>query len=154
MIFNVGAGGASNAEAIKYNNAESGLEAANVQGAVDELNEGLQTVNVSVNEEGKLVFTDFTGADTVIPFKRGGDYIEGTLPVSVKYNSATTITLSFGVTFKEPPKVVSAYCSSQNYVGVNKITDITTNGCTVTLIARGSSGTYNETLVWNVIGEL
>ena len=50
MIFNVGAGGASKAESIKYNNAESGLEATDVQGAVDELNESVNEVNNSVNE--------------------------------------------------------------------------------------------------------
>lgn len=43
MIFNVGAGGASNAESIKYDNSLSGLEADNVQGAVDELNDSLKS---------------------------------------------------------------------------------------------------------------
>ena len=39
MIFNVGAGGASTAEAVQYDNKESGLEATNVQEALDEVND-------------------------------------------------------------------------------------------------------------------
>lgn len=41
MIFNVGAGGASTADKVKYDNTESGLQSNNVQGAVDELNSSL-----------------------------------------------------------------------------------------------------------------
>ena len=37
MIFNVGAGGVSKAEQLEYDNSISGLNAVNVQGAVDEL---------------------------------------------------------------------------------------------------------------------
>lgn len=47
MIFNVGAGGASTAEAVQYDNSNSGLEADNVQSAVDELNDSL-VKNVSL----------------------------------------------------------------------------------------------------------
>lgn len=53
MIFNVGAGGASTAEAVQYDNSVSGLEADNVQGAVDELNDSLLNIEygtVTVNE--------------------------------------------------------------------------------------------------------
>lgn len=41
MIFNVGAGGASTAEAVQYDNSISGLEATNVQGALDEVTDSL-----------------------------------------------------------------------------------------------------------------
>ena len=43
MIVNVGDGGASTAEAVQYDNSTSGLTSDNVQGAVDELNESLET---------------------------------------------------------------------------------------------------------------
>lgn len=67
MIFNVGAGGASNADSIKYDNSKSGLEATNVQGAVDELNESLGGLNFAQDEEGNWGYIP-SGADTVIPF--------------------------------------------------------------------------------------
>ena len=41
MIFNVGKGGASTAEAVQYDNSLSGLEADNVQGALDEVTDSL-----------------------------------------------------------------------------------------------------------------
>ena len=49
MILNVGAGGATDADKIKYDNSKSSLESDNVQGAVDELNESLETdfINLS-----------------------------------------------------------------------------------------------------------
>ena len=49
MIFNVGAGGVSNADKLKYNNNKSGLESTNVQGAVDELSESVDSLNESLN---------------------------------------------------------------------------------------------------------
>lgn len=42
MILNMGAGGASTAETIQYDNSASGLESDNVQCAVDELKESLK----------------------------------------------------------------------------------------------------------------
>lgn len=45
MIFNVGAGGASTADKVKYDNTESGLQSNNVQGAVDELNNSLGVIS-------------------------------------------------------------------------------------------------------------
>ena len=48
MIFNVGAGGASNAESIKYDNKNSGLKATNVQGAINEVNNSVNEVNDSL----------------------------------------------------------------------------------------------------------
>ena len=48
MIFNVGSGGASSADKVKYDNRTSGLKATNVQGAVDEVNNRL---NYSTDEQ-------------------------------------------------------------------------------------------------------
>ena len=65
MIFNVGVGGASNAESIKYDNSLSGLEATNVQGAVDEVNDSLvvetytslENATINANSNGKVTIT-------------------------------------------------------------------------------------------------
>ena len=48
MIFNVGAGGASKAEQVKYDNSKSGLEATELQGAVDELKGSVSDLNDSL----------------------------------------------------------------------------------------------------------
>ena len=53
MIFNVGAGGDSKAEQVKYDNSKSGLEATELQGAVDELQGSVSELNDSL--EWKLV---------------------------------------------------------------------------------------------------
>ena len=45
MIFNVGSGGASSADKVKYDNRTSGLKATNVQGAVDEVNNSLNELS-------------------------------------------------------------------------------------------------------------
>ena len=61
MIFNLGAGGASNAQAVQYDNSNSGLEATNVQGAVDELNNSLANGNVKFKvENGELYYSVYT----------------------------------------------------------------------------------------------
>lgn len=80
MIFNVGAGGASNAKSVKYDNSESGLNSTNVQGAIDEIDNSLSD---KVNGFTDGTYTAVTGlaydatnkklglkvgADTVIPF--------------------------------------------------------------------------------------
>lgn len=63
MIFNVGAGGASTAESLKFDNSISGLTADNVQGAVDELSnkkvdkisgKGLSSNDYTTTEKNKL----------------------------------------------------------------------------------------------------
>lgn len=41
MIFNVGAGGSSTADKLKYDNSKSSLTADNVQAAIDEIDESL-----------------------------------------------------------------------------------------------------------------
>ena len=58
MIFNVGAGGASTAEAVQYDNSLSGLEATNVQGALDEVTDSLANGNVKFKvENGELYYS-------------------------------------------------------------------------------------------------
>jgi len=72
MIFNVGAGGASNAESIKYDNSLSGLEATNVQGALDEVTDSLGGCEFSVESDGAYI-TYNVGADTVRKKLGSGD---------------------------------------------------------------------------------
>ena len=58
MIFNVGSGGASSADKVKYDNSTSGLEATNVQGAIDEVNNSLAGGNVKFKvENGELYYS-------------------------------------------------------------------------------------------------
>lgn len=92
MIFNVGAGGASNAGNIKYDNSLSGLEADNVQGAVDELNDSLKTVKTYVGEDGKLHFVDSEGADSVLPFSGFKRHYSSSITVNT---TSTFIELGF-----------------------------------------------------------
>ena len=78
MIFNVGSGGASSADKVKYNNTESGLQSDNVQGAIDEVNNSLVANSNHFYfdyKNGKYGFnTDSSrGADTFVPFKSGVD---------------------------------------------------------------------------------
>ncbi len=67
MIFNVGSGGASSADKVKYDNSTSGLEATNVQGAIDEVNNSFGGMKFGVDENGNYGYIK-AGADTVIPF--------------------------------------------------------------------------------------
>lgn len=62
MIFNVGAGGSSTADKLKYDNSKSGLVADNVQGAIDEVSESLANgcVKFQVTTDGKLQYSVYT----------------------------------------------------------------------------------------------
>lgn len=74
MIFNMNAGGASTADKVKYDNTESGLQATEVQGAIDEVNNSLVASNGQKlffdSKDGKYGYnTDPNrGADTFVPF--------------------------------------------------------------------------------------
>ena len=74
MILNMGSGTAS---AVQYDNTKSGLEATNVQGAVDEVNERLVNDNGEEfrygYQDGKRgVWVKEAGTDVFVPFKSGG----------------------------------------------------------------------------------
>ena len=47
MIFNVNEGGASTADKVKYDNTESGLQATEVQGAIDEVQSVIDEINTN-----------------------------------------------------------------------------------------------------------
>ena len=73
MIFNVGSGGASSADKVKYNNTESGLHSDNVQGAIDEVNNRLENISSSLNQSILLLdTTDVTTSEKI--FTLGDDY--------------------------------------------------------------------------------
>lgn len=91
MIFNVGAGGgASTADKVKYNNTESGLQSDNVQGAVDELNSSLNSLDLKVS-----------GIEKILVFK-------GNLSSSTGYTEVTTLDENI----REKTTVVSIMCGS------------------------------------------
>jgi len=81
MIVNVGTGGAGTAEAVKYNNAESGLVSDNVQGALDEVNNNLGGLRFGVDGDGNYGY--YGADDSLIPFKSG----EFTLVASLYYDA-------------------------------------------------------------------
>ena len=61
MIFNVGAGGASNAENIKYGDSNVGATLDNLNESVDELNNRLADGNVKFKvENGELYYSVYT----------------------------------------------------------------------------------------------
>jgi len=61
MIFNTGSGGGGTAEQIKYDNAESGLQADNVQGAINEVSDSLANGQVKFKvENGNLYYSVYT----------------------------------------------------------------------------------------------
>jgi len=66
MIFNTGSGGAGTAEQMKYDNAESGLQADNVQGAIDEVSDSLgrydllHSTNANSNSFSEATINDIT----------------------------------------------------------------------------------------------
>lgn len=58
MIFNMSSGGASSADKVKYDNTESGLQATEVQGAIDEVNKSLSDVMNNCKLIGELTTHD------------------------------------------------------------------------------------------------
>ena len=64
---------AINASNVSYNNAQSGLEASNVQGAIDKLNDNLtgslNGFEFGYTEDGKPGYRE-AGADTFLPFNK------------------------------------------------------------------------------------
>ena len=66
MIFNNGTGGSGNAQSVKFDNSNSGLQADNVQGAVDEVINGTG-IRFGIDENGNYGYIK-AGADTVNPF--------------------------------------------------------------------------------------
>lgn len=113
MIFNVGAGGASNAESIKYDNSLSGLEADNVQGAINEVSDSLGGLQFGYDETTQKYGYYKKEADTevFVPFKSVGFELphqlsffgNGILSCSVntmyfeKYDLTDVQTISFNV---------------------------------------------------------
>lgn len=55
MIFNVGQDGVNKADKVKYDNTTSGLEATEVQGAIDELNSDLADLNVRYDTDSQYI---------------------------------------------------------------------------------------------------
>ena len=88
MILNVGDRGASTAEAVQYDNKESGLEATNVQGALDEVTDSLtasDNLKFQFATDGEGNYGYLKGDDTFVPFKSDETY--GVITVC-KYSGA------------------------------------------------------------------
>lgn len=121
MIFNVGAGGGGAADQIKYDNGNSGLEATNVQGVVDELNtrlvnENNETFNYGVKDGVRGFFTDPSRADdSFIPFRSGAEivfYFSGIADGNNKPNKNQSSEMSFTITEKGKYTII---CMTNGY---------------------------------------
>lgn len=107
MIFNMGAGGASTAEAVQYDNKESGLEATNVQGALDVVTDSLETVL-----QWKLLGNTTGLAKLQLPTK----YNEILVACKASGDDITVgNTIPYGITGKIDAGCYSAFTSQQNY---------------------------------------
>ena len=66
------------ASQMRYDNTESGIPSTSVQGAIDELNNGLmhaETKTISVNDEGKtVIFNDISKIPVLIANQTSGQY--------------------------------------------------------------------------------
>lgn len=132
MILNVGAGGASTAEAVQYDNSNSGLEADNVQGAVDELNNSMTADNAQLfqfaydSESGKYGYkVKEAGTDVFVPFKSGGDIqigsitAEGYTSVSLSHVSKTgkNLVVATGSRYGQKKNVyLNCACDNENSI--------------------------------------
>lgn len=102
MIFNVGAGGgASTADKVKYNNTESGLQSDNVQGAVDELNNSLYSLDFdnAVTLTPNASFTPSSSGYVIVFARSTGTYgniglISGNSYASISDNSEKWLCIS------------------------------------------------------------
>ncbi len=103
MIFNVGAGGATDADKIKYGDSNVGATLDNLNESVDELNESLtnenaETFNFGVKDGVRGYFTNPSRADdSFIPFKSGTfDFTKDFVSV-LNVNETRNYTVTFTI---------------------------------------------------------
>ena len=117
---------------IGYDNSSSGLEAVNIQGAVDELSESLGGLDIRYNSETGLPEWKERGADTFTPFKSGG-FSE----VGFTYFVAGAVEVYYIV--KSDNTVVGATYNAGSVVG-NKIKINTSSNSSVQALVDGEYG--------------
>lgn len=86
MIYNVGSTGASTADKVKYDGAESGLSAETVQAAIDEVQENVESLIItrnvsisgSVSTGGNAKNITIPTVDGYTPVAVAGWYLTGT----------------------------------------------------------------------------
>ena len=93
MIINVGEGGASKAESLKYDNETSGLSADNVQEAIDELDGELETVKTSFQAGCNTIVSSITAQGVTPKSNSPADISTAINTVATnKYNAGVTAT--------------------------------------------------------------
>ena len=95
MIFNMSTGGASTADKVKYNNTDSGLQSTDVQGAIDEVNSSLNSINSNLSNVIVDICLGLLGQEAIKIFNIPEKYI-GRIYVSsylVKDNSSFPLNI-------------------------------------------------------------
>ncbi len=157
MIFNVGAGGASNTESIKYNNAESGLEATNVQGAIDEVNNSVNEVNDSLTADNAQAFqfaydsasgkygykVKEADTDVFVPFKSGMNI--GTYGYHV-INSTTAGYVCIAITEDFTQSIVTGSNTETSFKTISGV--CSANYGKIKVLANGFKYKYRDSAEW------
>lgn len=85
-------GSSNNANAIKYDNSTSGLQAGNVQGAVDEMNDKI--LNTAINTPLATILVNLTTESDINNYY---DTVSNTLPLDTKYTRYVNHTIAHSV---------------------------------------------------------
>lgn len=154
MIYNLnGAGGAPDADQIPYENYTSGLDAENVQEAIDEVQDNIETVQnnvdtvngrvtsvnnkvdtikVYVGADGNLYFRNGLGADTALNFSSGKGTLIWTNPHPDYWSSNTKMYMDL-----TPYPFIIVQCGTfYNLVDISNLRGTTTN----TYLSDSTSG--------------
>ena len=144
---------------IKYDNTESTLEAADVQGAINELNLNLveQSNNLTVLSEGLNDLSENSNnlskkiVDIESKLKGSATSQNGSLTVSVPANNIPIeYTISFKETFNTIPTIIKS-CNS-SYIGVTVLT-VTKGGFNIRC-SQGLSAAISGTVTWNATADI
>ena len=149
----------NDASFVKYDNIESGLEATNVQEAIDELNSKLYMCdnNLDILSENIDNLSEGSNAlskkivDIENKLKGSATSQNGSLTVSVPANNlAVEYTISFNETFNTIPTIITS--SNSSYIGVTVLT-VTKGGFKIRC-SQGLSAAISGTVTWNATADI
>ena len=115
---------------ISYDNSTSGLQAENVQAAVDEVNSKIKNL---IDEKISMRSGQVTG-------------------IEIEANSSTLISVTFTRPFATVP-VVSTHCASSGYELIVSFKNITVDGFEAWVRNVGSSKVTSRSIRYNAIGK-
>ena len=147
MIFNVGSGGASSADKVKYDNRTSGLKATNVQGAVDEVNNSIGELSNSL----KSISTWTKIIDATQTSDSDKEYSFSSLGVDVSKINEILIVIKFAFLANQANYHSNAFFikeqlinALQNSESLTCVTPYNTSGTgQITISGKGNLDTFN-----------